>query len=278
MVFKFDPNSTEKEGRWRLRDPDTFVNDKYIRKNFSNGIGYILGKLKTDPEGKFVVQAIRFKKSLWDEKKAAEWWKKNKNKYVKIWKEKDWKKIPLDKPTVKQGLSKAKKIAQLLNIDYVNPSKITIDSPFSRNIIFPAGSIRRHYKDKEYRIGDIDLVVTKKITKKDVSKIDVFNEITGGEKRIDFVYQNVKINIFIFLDSYTWGAALIHATGPRVYGQRLRAKVLSNKWKVKDAMGSGWKLSQNGLEKDGKVYRSRTERELQDLLMVKNRKADERGV
>ena len=71
---------------------------------------------------------------------------------------------------------------------------------------------------------------------------------------------------------------MIHATGPRVYGQRLRAKVLSNKWKVKDAMGSGWKLSQNGLEKDGKVYRSRTERELQDLLMVKNRKADERGV
>ena len=121
MVFKFDPNSSEKEGRWRLRDPDSFVNDKYIRKNFSTGIGYILGKLKSDPEGKFVVQAIRFKKDLWDEKKAAEWWKKNKDKYVKIWKEKDWKKIPLDKPTVKQGLSKAKKIAQLLNIDYVNP-------------------------------------------------------------------------------------------------------------------------------------------------------------
>ena len=36
MVFKFDPNSTVNEGRWRLRDPETFVNTSYIRKNFSN--------------------------------------------------------------------------------------------------------------------------------------------------------------------------------------------------------------------------------------------------
>lgn len=276
MVFKFDPNSSVNEGRWRLRDPDTFVNDKYIRRNFSTGIGYVLGKLKSDPEGKFVVQAIRFKKSIWTEKKAAEWWKLNKRKYTKLWKESDWKKIPLEKPTVKEAISKAKRIAKLLNIPYLSPSRVTVDTAYIKNVAIPAGSVRRNFKDKDYRVKDIDLVITKPITKLEVSKIDVFNQITGGEKRIDFVYQNVGVNLFIFLDKDTWGAALVHATGSRSYGQRLRAKVLSEKWKVKDDMGGGWKLSQYGLTKNGEVYLSRTERELQESLGVRVRKPEER--
>lgn len=276
MTFKFDPNSTINEGRWRLRDPGTFVNDSYIRKNFSTGIGYVLGKLKNDPEGKFVVQAIRFKKSIWSEEKAKEWWKKNKSKYTKLWKESDWKKIPLEKPTVKEGISKAKRIAKLLNIPYLSPNKVTVDTPFIKNVIIPTGSIRRNFKEKDYRVKDIDLVVTKKITKSTVSKIDIFNQISGGEKRIDFVYQNVNVNLFIFLDKNTWGAALIHATGSDTYGKRLRAKVLSQKWKVKDGMGTGWKLSQNGLSKNGKIFKTKTERELQTLLNVTVRKPEER--
>lgn len=276
MVFKFDPNSTVNEGRWRLRDPETFVNDKYIRRNFSTGIGYVLGKLKSDPEGKFVVQAIRFKKSIWTEKKAAEWWKLNKSKYTKLWKESDWKKIPLEKPTVKEAISKAKRIAKLLNIPYLSPSRVTVDTTYIKNVAIPAGSVRRNFKDKDYRVKDIDLVITKPITKLEVSKIDVFNQITGGEKRIDFVYQNVGVNLFIFLDKDTWGAALVHATGSDVYGKRLRAKVLSEKWKVKDRMGGGWKLSQYGLTKNGEVYLSRTERELQESLGVRVRNPDER--
>ena len=276
MVFKFDPNSTVNEGRWRLRDPETFVNTSYIRKNFSNGIGYVLGKLKKEPEGKFYVQAIRFKKNLWTEKKASEWWQKNKSKYTKIWTEKDWKKIPLEKPTLKEGLAKAKRIAKLLNIPYLTPTKVTVNTPFVKNVAIPAGSIRRNFKDKDYRIKDIDLVITKKITKEELSKIDVFNQISGGEKRIDFVYQNVAVNLFIFLDKDTWGAAMIHATGPKEYGQRLRAKVLSQKWIVKDGMGDGWKLSQYGLTKNNEVYFSRTEKELQESLGVRVRKPDER--
>ena len=276
MVFKFDPNSSINEGHWRLRDPETFVNDKYIRRNFSTGIGYVLGKLKSDPEGKFVVQAIRFKKSIWTEKKAAEWWKLNKSKYTKLWKESDWKKIPLEKPTVKEAISKAKRIAKLLNIPYLSPSRVTVDTAYIKNVAIPAGSVRRNFKDKDYRVKDIDLVITKKITKDMVSKIDVFNQITGGEKRIDFVYQNVGVNLFIFLDKDTWGAALVHATGSRSYGQRLRAKVLSEKWKVKDGMGGGWKLSQYGLTKNDEVYLSRTERELQESLGVRVRNPDER--
>ena len=31
----------------------------------------------------------------------------NKSKYTKLWKESDWKKIPLEKPTVKEAISKA---------------------------------------------------------------------------------------------------------------------------------------------------------------------------
>lgn len=87
--FKFDPNSTENEGRWRLLDPK-ILTDYFRRKSSTPGISYVMGK---DNDGKDRIQAIRFDKSVWDEKSASEWWDKNKDKYERIWTQKDWDKI-----------------------------------------------------------------------------------------------------------------------------------------------------------------------------------------
>jgi len=83
-VFRFDPNSTENEGRWRLRDPKKISN--YRRRSSKiPGISYIIGRdMKT---GKSVVQAVRFNRRLISEKQAAAWWEKNKHRsrFRKIW-------------------------------------------------------------------------------------------------------------------------------------------------------------------------------------------------
>lgn len=72
--FKFDPNSTENEGRWRLYDPKKIDKDSYFRRKSSTaGISYVMGKA----EGKAVIQAVRFDKEKFSEAEAAKWWSKN---------------------------------------------------------------------------------------------------------------------------------------------------------------------------------------------------------
>lgn len=87
--FRFDPNSTENEGRWRLKDPKIYK--KFWRRKDENdaGIGYVMGKEKS---GKTSTQAIRFNKNKWTEAEAKKWWNKNKSRFTKTWTEKDWSK------------------------------------------------------------------------------------------------------------------------------------------------------------------------------------------
>lgn len=135
-MFKFDPNSTKNEGRYRLRDPKDFSTGSYIRKNFDNGIGYILGKLKNpdkdEDDNKLYVQAIRFKKDKWTEEAAAKWWNKHGKKFEKYWKDEDWAKETPNKIPREEALKVAKSLARKLKIKYINPDKITIDSKFIR--------------------------------------------------------------------------------------------------------------------------------------------------
>ena len=98
--FKWDPNSTTSQGRWRLVDPHKFESNTI--RTWSKwgsveepGISFIVGELKVPAVGKkkgeMAVQAIRFEKSHWDEKKAGEWWKKHqKEHFYKEWTEADW--------------------------------------------------------------------------------------------------------------------------------------------------------------------------------------------
>ena len=82
--FKFDPNSTANEGRFRIFPPDEL--DGYFRstkhpwtKEVVEGISYVMGKRMDN--GKLTIQAIRFNKNIWNEDQAREWFEDNKRKF-----------------------------------------------------------------------------------------------------------------------------------------------------------------------------------------------------
>ena len=262
MVFKFDPNSTKNWGRWRLRDPKDFISESFITKKTKNNIIYILGKLKNNDNDKFIVQAIRFDKNKWTEKEAGKWWEERKSKYEKLWKEDDWRER---KTSYEEGINLCKKVARKLKIKYINPKKVTIDTEFIKDVMIPVGSLRRG----KLKIGDVDMIVTKKINKEDLKNIKGFTDVIGGEKIIKFKFENVKFDLFVFLKPKTWGAAMLHSTGNFEYSRRIRAKVKNE--------NENWKLSQNGLIKNGRTITTKTERDLQKIIGVRERKPDERN-
>lgn len=78
--FKFDINSTENQGRFRINDPKIFKRMWTRHDPVHKGISYIVG---IKQNGEFSTQSIRFNRSIWSEKKAASWWKENKKRFVK---------------------------------------------------------------------------------------------------------------------------------------------------------------------------------------------------
>lgn len=271
--FKFDPNSTVNQGRWRLRNPLDYVEGSYrtIKKN-DEGISYIIGLEKNSE--KISVQAIRFDLNIWTEKDAALWWKKNKRNYEQKWTEKDWLKANIDRIPRQKAFSISKSIAKVLNVKYVDPLEVDIDTKFEKNIALPVGSLR-HSITKEPR--DIDLIITKQIYKKDLVNIKQIEDISGGEKRIDFKWSYMRnkkktyinVNLFIYLEKKTWGAALLHSTGPFYYNIRLRHKV----------KGYKYMLSQNGLfDENGNLIPTPTERILLKKINATERTPLQRGV
>jgi len=258
MVFKFDPNSTKNQGRWRLRDPDDFVSDSYITKKNDNGISYILGKLKHGDDEKFYVQAIRFEKDQWTEEEASKWWNQHKKKFIKHWKDEDWSRRRPIKVEYEEALEIAKSFARKLKIKYINPKKVTIDSKFIKDVIIPVGSLRREKRI----VGDIDLLITRKINKVDLKDLKDVDILSGGNIITKLIYKGIKIDLFVFLDKNSWGPALLHYTGGFKGNIYLRQK----------AIKLGYKLSQNDLiDKNGKTITLKTERELQKFLGVTER-------
>lgn len=124
VAFKFDPNSTKCEGRWRLIDPKEFDSKSYRRwtkwgkKKLPKGVTIVVGQHKK--EDRMLPQTIRFKLDSedcdgeWTESKAREWWNKSGKKLFgkyKSWTAKDWKK----QSSITFSLYK---IARLLVADY----------------------------------------------------------------------------------------------------------------------------------------------------------------
>lgn len=73
--FKFDPNSTKNEGRFRLTAPENIQSESYFRrKSSTKGVSYVMG---LDANGKETIQAIRFDKNIFTEKQASDWYKNN---------------------------------------------------------------------------------------------------------------------------------------------------------------------------------------------------------
>ena len=134
--FRFDPNSTKNQGRWRLRNPNDFKEMWTETKTGYDGINYIVGILE---DSNNAIQAIRFNKNIWSEQKAADWWQEHKAEYCKTWTEDDWQtwlkwrqerieknmkrlRIPRNK-----GLTICRRLSEILKLKYVSPSKINID-------------------------------------------------------------------------------------------------------------------------------------------------------
>ena len=76
--FAFDKNSTQNEGRFRLKPPEDYM-DYFRRKSSTEGVSYIMGTPKEG--GNPIIQAIRFNKSLFTEGSAKQWFETNKNKF-----------------------------------------------------------------------------------------------------------------------------------------------------------------------------------------------------
>jgi hypothetical protein len=85
--FRFDPNSTEQQGRYRLKDPKLFRRFWTRKDPSASGITHIIGVLH---DGMFATQAIRFDRDQWSEAEAARWWTRNSRRFRKAWKPKDW--------------------------------------------------------------------------------------------------------------------------------------------------------------------------------------------
>ena len=62
----------------RVKDPDVFVSTSFRRKEITDGISIIIGKLKTDPTGSTVTQAYRFDKKKFTVAQARKWLKDHK--------------------------------------------------------------------------------------------------------------------------------------------------------------------------------------------------------
>jgi len=130
--FRFDPNSTENEGRWRLIDPKIFEQGSVRRWNIwkeikAPGVQFVMGKDTRDNEWK--PQAVRFKKfdakgqPLWTEEKAAKWWDQNKGEFTKEWVQSNWDEWMQKHPDeispdyTGQGVQEAVKVAQVPTMD-----------------------------------------------------------------------------------------------------------------------------------------------------------------
>jgi hypothetical protein len=167
-----------------------------------------------------------------------------------------------------EAISMAKEIIKLLGVKYVDPDTVDTNYKYVAGVGIPVGSIRRQRPE----VGDVDIVVTAPIDKEKLRASSKVSLITGQDKQTNFTYddgKNVrKVNLFSFTDPDTFGAALLHATGPGNYNKRIRFVVPSR--------GFG-KLSQLGLfDKNGKVLPSRTEAEVQQTLKITQREPTER--
>jgi len=107
-------------------------------------------------------------------------------------------------------------------------------------------------------VGDIDILVEKGSGKYlDLSGLNID---WAGEEKIGFEIESMHVDIK-FVPKESWGAGLLHHTGP--YGFNIKLRSMAKK--------KGWLLNEYGLfdRKTGKVIASRTEREVLEALMNK---------
>lgn len=172
------------------------------------------------------------------------------------------KRIPLASAT-----DMAREIIGALGLAYVDPSTINTHSTFEPGKGYPVGSVRRGKPD----VGDIDIVATAPVTVADARALPGTSNFSGGAKQVNFTYAgregSRKVNVWVFLDPDSFGAALLHSAGPHFYNVRIRNVAKSR----------GWLLSQRGLfDQKGRLIAGPTEASVQAALGIRNREAWER--
>ena len=116
--FKFDPNSTENEGRWRLYAPGQIEPKSYFRRKSSTaGVSYVMGKAKDT--GKTVIQAVRFDLSKFSESEAEKWWSKNKGRDNLVFSDERKKEAGMDREERIAGKVAKKVMASESLLDWV---------------------------------------------------------------------------------------------------------------------------------------------------------------
>jgi len=144
-----------------------------------------------------------------------------------------------DKLSLKDGIKLAKELLKKMNIrvvETVGPKDL-----YKPNKGYLVGSIRR----EKSSIGDIDLLITKKIMPQDILKIEGVDDLTSrGDKQIFFDYttdagKTFPINIWMLTKEQkeSFGAFMLHTTGSHKNNMLLRMIAKRN----------GNKLNQYGL-------------------------------
>lgn len=121
-----------------------------------------------------------------------------------------------------------------------------------------AGSFRR----QKETIGDIDILISSAKPERVMSKILALPLVahvygTGATKTSMRLKSGINVDVRI-VPARSWGAALAYFTGSEPHNIALR----------KIAQKHGWKLSEYGLFKDGKMLAGATEQEVYDRLKV----------
>lgn len=124
-----------------------------------------------------------------------------------------------------------------------------------------AGSIRRGRKEP----GDIDFVVIPKTTLGDIVIPNVDHYNWTGDYKSQAVYKNVKID-FLATTERSWGAALMHFTGPQWFNIKTRSR----------AKKMGLKLNEYGLWKGETKLAGMTEKFIFYLLDMEPIKPERR--
>ncbi len=75
-------DETESSWRYRLKNPDSFIDDSFRSKNITDGITLVMGKL-TDGDGSMVAQSLVFSKEKFQERADAQAWLDNHQDLVK---------------------------------------------------------------------------------------------------------------------------------------------------------------------------------------------------
>jgi len=135
----------------------------------------------------------------------------------------------------------------------INLSKeiINLLKPYSKKIQV-AGSIRRNSLNPI----DIDIVLIpkdKQKIKKSLSKKGKF--IQGGEKRVTFKIEGVKVELY-YSNEKEWGATLLAYSSKK--GSEIGLRMVAKRM--------GFKLNQHGLFKNEKMIAGKTEEEIYHAL------------